>query len=231
MSDRLSLTVVSQPGRAPLDFQVSAVWNGGWSSRDLEAVRQHAAELAHMGVPAPTRVPIYFPLTPSVAVTAERIEVLGAETSGEIEYALLFAPDGEVYVTVASDHSDRAAERHGIQLSKQLCPDVLAPEVWPYGEVAPHWDHLVLRCWVTRDGQRQLYQEAALAELLSAEDWLRTLDREHLRQPGLIFLSGTPPTIGGLVYGDSFEIEVHDPVLERVIRHRYAVDVLGPGVQ
>jgi 2-keto-4-pentenoate hydratase/2-oxohepta-3-ene-1,7-dioic acid hydratase in catechol pathway len=231
MSDRLSLTVVSKTGRAPLQFQVRAVWNGGWSSRDLEAVRQHAAELAHMGVPAPTRVPIYFPLTPSVAVTAERIEVLGAETSGEIEYALLFAPDGEVYVTVASDHSDRAAERHGIQLSKQLCPDVLAPEVWPYSEVAPHWDQLVLRCWVTRDGQRQLYQEAALAELLSAEDWLRTLDREHLRQPGLIFLSGTPPTIGGLVYGDSFEIELQDPVLERAIRHRYAVDVLGPGVQ
>src|SRR5919199_718864 len=231
MSVRLPLTIVSRAGRTPIDFPVSAVWNGGWSSRDLEAVRQHAAELAHMGVPAPTRVPIYFPLTTSVAVTAERIEVLGAETSGEIEYALLFAPDGEVYVTVASDHSDRAAERHGIQLSKQLCPDVLAPEVWPYSEVAPHWDRLVLRCWVSREGQRQPYQEAALTELLSAEDWLRTLDREHLRQPGLIFLSGTPPTIGGLVYGDSFEMEFQDPVLERAIRHRYAVDVLGPGVQ
>jgi hypothetical protein len=231
MSVRLSLIVASRASRIPLDFEVSAVWNGGWSSRDLEAVRHHAAELAHMGVPAPTRVPIYFPLTPSVLVTAERIEVLGAETSGEIEYALLFAPNGEVYVTVASDHSDRAAERHGIQLSKQLCPDVLAPEVWPYAEVAPHWDSLVLRCWVTRGGSRQLYQEAPLAELLSADDWLRTLDQEHLRQPGLVFLSGTPPTIGGLVYGDSFEIELQDPVLERTLRHRYAVEVLGPGVQ
>jgi hypothetical protein len=231
MSAQLRLSVVSRTGRAPLDFPVSGVWNGGWSSRDLEAVRQHAAELAHMGVPAPTRVPIYFPLTPSVVVTSERIEVLGAETSGEIEYALLFAPDGEVYVTVASDHSDRAAERHGIQLSKQLCPDVLAPEVWPYTEVAPHWDSLVLRCWVSREGKRQLYQEAPLAELLSAEHWLRTLEQERLRQPGLVFLSGTPPTIGGLVYGDSFEIELQDPVLEREIRHRYAVDVLGAGVQ
>ena len=228
---RLNLTIVSRTGHAALDFEVSAVWNGGWSSRDLEAVRKHAAELAHMGVPAPTRVPIYFPLTTSVVVTAERIEVLGAETSGEIEYALLFAPDGDMYVTVASDHSDRAAERHGIQVSKQLCPDVLAPEVWPYTEVTAHWDRLVLRCWVTRDGQRQLYQEAALAELLTAEDWLRTLDQERVRQPGLIFLSGTPPTLGGLVYGDSFEIELQDPVLERAIRHRYAVDVLGPGVQ
>src|SRR5919202_3768342 len=149
MSTTLVFTIVSQAGgQARLDFPVSALWNGGWSSRDLEAVRQHAAELAHMGVPAPTRVPIYFPLTTSVAVTAERIEVLGAETTGEIEYALLFAPDGEVFVTVASDHSDRAAERHGIQLSKQLCPHVLASEVWPYDEVRSHWERLMLRCWV-----------------------------------------------------------------------------------
>jgi uncharacterized protein DUF2848 len=231
MSVRLNLTIVSRTGRAPLEFNVKAVWNGGWASRDLEAVRQHAAELAHMGVPAPTRVPIYFPLTASAAVTAERIEVLGGETSGEIEYVLLFAPDGEVYVTVASDHSDRAVERHGIQLSKQLCPDVLAAEAWPYAEVTAHWDELVLRCWATRNGHRQLYQEAALADLLSAEDWLRTLDQDHLRRPGLVFLSGTPPTLGGLVYGDRFDIELQDPVLERVIRHTYSVDVLGPGVQ
>ena len=44
-------------------------------------------------------------------------------------------------------------------------------------------------------------------------------------------LSQVAPTLGGLVYGDSFEIELEDPVLERAIRHRYAVDVLGPGVQ
>ena len=231
MSARLSLTIVSRTGREPFEFAVRAVWNGGWSSRDLEAVRQHAAELAHMGVPAPTRVPIYFPLTTSVAVTSDRIEVLGAETSGEIEYALLVAADGQLYVTVASDHSDRAAERHGIQMSKQLCPDVMAPDVWPYAEVADHWDSLVLRCWVSLDGERRLYQEAALAELLSAEDWLHTLDQEHLRQPGLVFLSGTPPTLGGLVYGDRWEIQLDDPVLSRRLEHRYAVAVLGPGIQ
>ena len=184
-----------------------------------------------MGVPAPTRVPIYFPLSTNLAVTDDRIEVLGTESSGEIEYALLVAPDGQLYVTVASDHSDRAVERHGIQLSKQLCADVLAPEVWPYDEVRAHWDSLVLRCWATRAGERQLYQEAPLAELLSAEDWLSRLDEAQLRRPGLIFLSGTPPTLGGLVYGDSFELVLEDPVLGRSIAHRYTVDVLGPGVQ
>jgi 2-keto-4-pentenoate hydratase/2-oxohepta-3-ene-1,7-dioic acid hydratase in catechol pathway len=227
----VALTIVSNAGRTRLDFPVSALWNGGWSSRDLEAVAKHAAELAHMGVPAPKRVPIYFPLSTSLAVRDDQIQVLGPETSGEIEYALLVAPGGQVYVTVASDHSDRAVERYGIQLSKQLCPDVLAPEAWPYEEVQPHWDRLVLRCWATKDGQRRLYQEAALAELISADDWQSRLDKEQLLKPGLVFLSGTPPTIGGLVYGDAFEMELEDPVLGRSIRHRYAVEVLGPGVQ
>jgi hypothetical protein len=231
MSTTLALSLISRAGQTRVDFPVKALWNGGWSSRDLEAVRQHAAELAHMGVPAPTRVPIYFPLSTNLATTADRIEVLGAESSGEIEYALLVAPDGQLYVTVASDHSDRAVERHGIQLSKQLCPDVLAPEVWPYAEVQPHWDSLVLRCWATSAGAHQLYQEAPLAELLSADDWLARLDQAQLRRPGLIFLSGTPPTLGGLVYGDAFELALEDPVLGRSIHHRYVVEVLGPGVQ
>jgi 2-keto-4-pentenoate hydratase/2-oxohepta-3-ene-1,7-dioic acid hydratase in catechol pathway len=229
MPTALALTVVSTKGRARLDFPVGALWNGGWSSRDLAAVAKHAAELAHMGVPAPNRVPIYFPLTTSMVVTADEIQVLGPETSGEIEYVLLIGSDGQVYVTVASDHSDRAVERYGIQLSKQLCPDVLAAEVWPYDEVQPHWDGLILRCWATKDGRRQLYQEAALAELLSAEDWLSRLDQQQLRQPGLVFLSGTPPTVGGLVYGDVFELELSDPVLDRAIQHRYTVEVLGSG--
>jgi hypothetical protein len=233
MPARLSLTIVSRTGRAPLEFPIRAVWNGGWSSRDLEAVRQHAAELAHMGVPAPTRVPIYFPLTTSVVVTADRIQVLGAETSGEIEYALLFAPDGQVYVTVASDHSDRAAERFGVQLSKQLYPDVLAADVWPYAEVEPHWDELILRAWAIRGEQRTLYQQAPLAELLSASAWLERLHADGLDvvQPGLVFLSGTPPTLGGLIFGNGFEMELEDPVLHRAIHHRYHIEVLGSGHQ
>jgi hypothetical protein len=225
----LAFTVVSKASRARLDFQVGALWNGGWSSRDRAAVAKHAAELAHMGVPAPQRVPIYFPLTTSMVNTDDQIQVLGPETSGEVEYVLLVGSDGRVYTTVASDHSDRAAERFGIQLSKQLCPDVLAAEVWPYDEVQPHWDRLMLRCWATKDGHRRLYQEAALAELLSADDWLSRLDGQQLRQPGLVFLSGTPPTVGGLVYADVFELELADPVLNRSIHHRYTVEVLGPG--
>lgn len=233
MPTELALSLVSQTGVRALPFSVTALWNGGWASRDVAAVQRHVDELASLGVAAPTRVPIYFPLSVNLASTTDHIQVLGPETSGEVEYALLVGPDNAVYVTVASDHSDRSVERFGIQLSKQLYPDVLAPEVWPYAEVQPHWDALVLRAWAVTGERRMLYQQAALAELLSASDWLERLRRDGLGvvRPGLVFLSGTPPTLGGLVFADAFEIELEDAVLGRAIRHRYTVEVLGSGHQ
>jgi Protein of unknown function (DUF2848) len=231
MDNVLTLTVVSRTGQRSLPFAVRSVWNGGWAGRDQDAVRRHAEELAEMGVAPPTTTPIYFPLANNLATTSDSIQVLGGETSGEVEFALLFGEDGGHYVTVASDHSDRAAERHGIQLCKQLYPNVLAAEVWPYQELREHWDRLVLRCWVHARGERSLYQEAALAELLNPEDWLPILSREGIGQPGLVFLSGTPPTVGGLVYADAYDLELEDPLLGRSIRHSYGVEVLGPGRQ
>ena len=231
MDNRLSFIVQSQDGRRPLTIDVRALWNGGWAGRDQATVRHHAEELASIGIQPPATVPIYFPLANNLATTSDRIQVLGPETSGEVEYALLFAePDG-VYITVASDHTDRAYERYGIQHSKQLCPNALATEVWPYAEVHPHWDQLVLRCWTLREGRRALYQEAALSALLSADSWLNTLAVSGIVRPGLVFLSGTPPLIGALTYADAYDIELEDPVLGRAIRHHYAVDVLGPGHQ
>ena len=91
----------------------------------------------------------------------------------------------------------------------------------------------MLRAWAIKREQRILYQEARLAELLGPVDWLERLQHDGLDvvRPGLVFLSGTPPTLGGLVFGNAFEMELDDAVLGRTIRHRYTVEVLGPGHQ
>src|SRR5919202_2723413 len=164
-SSRIRLTVRSTAGAEEVDFEVRHLWNGGWAGRDQAAVRRHVEELGRLGVPAPTTVPIFFPLSTNLVTTGDRVQVLGEDSSGEVEYALLLRA-GRALVTVASDHTDRGFERYGVQASKQLYPDVLAPEVWPLEECRPHWDELVLRCWTSSGGERALYQEAALAELL-----------------------------------------------------------------
>lgn len=230
MDNVLDLRVTRRTGQESLPFRVEMLWNGGWAGRNQADVQKHVDELAAHGIPGPTTVPIYFPLTNNLITTADRIQVVGPETSGEIEYVLLFSDRG-VFVGVASDHTDRAFEVHGIQASKQMYPDIIAPEVWPLEEVNDHWDHLELRCWVVRDGERQLYQQAGLAELLSADQWLEIIRKEGIDRPGTAFLSGAPPTVGGLVFNARHEIELNDPVLGRALRHGYDVVELPRGVQ
>jgi hypothetical protein len=57
------------------------------------------------------------------------------------------------------------------------------------------------------------------------------LDRHGVPRDGLVFLSGTPPTLGGVVFGARYDIELEDRGLGRAIQHRYAVEVLGSGHQ
>jgi hypothetical protein len=230
MDNVLDVRLVSQAGQERLTIPVRWVWNGGWAGRNQQEVQKHVDELAEHGIPGPTVVPIYFPLSNNLLTTSDRLQAVGPESSGEVEYVLLFTEHGTL-VGVASDHTDRAFERHGIQQAKQMYPNVMAPEVWPLEEVRDHWDELELHCWVTVDGERRIYQEVTLAELLSADQWLDIIRREGIDKPGTAFLSGAPPTVGGLAFGQRFEIELRDPVLGRALRHAYEVELLPHGVQ
>src|SRR6478672_8540724 len=168
MDNVLELRLTARSGQEPLKLKVERLWNGGWAGRNRAEVQKHVDELAEHGIPGPTVVPIYFPLSNNLITTSDRIQVVGPESSGEVEYVLLFSERG-LLIGLASDHTDRAFERHGIQQSKQMYPNVMSAAVWPYDEVRDHWDQLQLRCWVTIDGERRLYQEVTLAELLSAD--------------------------------------------------------------
>lgn len=222
----LDLTVETQAGNRELAFPVRRLICAGWVGRDREALREHIDELAEHGVPAPTRIPIFMNFSAHLARTDDRIDVVSAESSGEVEYVIL--RDGAAsYVGVGSDHTDRGFERHSIPASKQMYPKVVAPVVWPYEEVRGHWDRLMLRSWATAEGRRRIYQEEPLASILDVEELLGRLPGDDgLPGDEFVLFSGTPATKGGLVFGEAFEFEMEDPVLGRSIRHRYEVRVL-----
>ncbi len=220
------LELVVQGSGERIEFPVQRLLNGGYAGRDQEAVWKHVEELAVIGVPEPSTTPTLYALGNNLATTADTVQVQRETPSGEVEYVLLIGA-GETYVTVGSDQTDRDLETRSIEWSKQAYPDVFAPEVWRYQEVADHWDDLILRCWVTKNGERQLYQEDTLAALLPPSSWTRMLEDLFGSVPAnTIVMSGTIPSKAGLVYGDSFEMELHDPVLNRSIRHGYRVEVL-----
>jgi hypothetical protein len=221
-----SVAVTVQESGQEIEFPVERAFNGGYAGRDQESVWKHVEELAEIGVPAPTRVPTLYALGNNLVTTAGTVQVQHDRTSGEVEYVLLMG-DGEVFVTVGSDHTDRDLETSSVERSKQAYPNILAPEAWRYEEVAGHWDQLVLRCWVTRDGVRELYQEATLAALLQPDFWFETMEELLGGRPrNVVFMSGTIPAMTGIVYADAYEMELHDPVRGRSIRHSYNVEIL-----
>ncbi|WP_339062097.1 DUF2848 domain-containing protein [Tepidibacillus marianensis] len=229
MKNYLTLTV--QGDSKTLELEVKKIFNAGYAGRNQALVQEHIDELAKVGVPAPTTTPTLYPISNYLATTSDNLQVQHGETSGEIEYVLIWA-DGELYVTVGSDHTDRNLENYSVPKSKQACPNVIPPEVWKFDDVKDHWDELELECWVTKGGKRDLYQKAKLAALLSPDEWSETFDRLSVAEDGNIFYSATVNTVGNmLVFGDQYEIELKDPVLNKSIKHAYHVEVLQKGIE
>jgi hypothetical protein len=223
---KLALTVESKSGKEQMAFRFNRLVCAGWVGRVKKALQAHMDELAQLGIPGPTRTPTYMNFSRYLVSPFQTVEVITAETSGEVEY-VAFVDEKGIYVGVGSDHTDRGFEKHGIDASKQMYAKVIAPVIWPYEEVKDHWDQIIIRSWTTKDGKRVLYQEDPLAEILDLDTLLEKLPRDDgLPADGIVLFSGTIPCKEGLIYGDSFEFEMDDPLLGRRIKHKYDVKVL-----
>ena len=177
-------------------------------------------------MPRPRHVPIYMNFSSYLATHDADVTVVSDKSSGEVEYVLL-CRGGKVWVTVGSDQTDRDVETKSIPGSKQMYPKYIAESCWPHEEVVEHWDQLILRCWITQNGTRSLYQEAPLASILSPAELIQNLpDVTFPSEEGVVIFSGTISTRGGLVFGDNYELELEDPVLNRKIAGSYRVRIL-----
>ena len=197
----------------------------GWTGRDEAALNHHIEELAAIGVPAPTTVPLFYRNAVNNVMQTGRLEVLGPDTSGEVEPIIVALADG-LWVTVGSDHTDRKAETMGIALSKQLCGKVLGSTLWRFDEIAAHWDTIMIRSHVTIGGQRVLYQEGPLAAIRRPEDLIRRYAGDKGFVPDTIMMCGTLGAKGGIRPASRFEMELDDPVLKRRMTHGYDVITL-----
>jgi hypothetical protein len=209
-----------------LDIPVRHIICAGYSGRSQAAVQEHVQELIALGMPAPSSTPIFFKVSNYLATSATDVTVQDRFTSGEAEFVLVFH-NGETFVTCGSDHTHRGLEKYSIPGAKQMHPKILAPELWKFDDVAENWDRMILRSWATVDGVRSLYQEATLAHIMAPGPLLQECEKQFkTREEGSVFMSGTIPTIHGLVYADHFAFELHDPSRNRSIRHSYDVSLL-----
>ena len=221
----MSLTFIVDGDSVEID--PTAVVIAGFTGRDRDAVQHHLAELAELGVPTPAAVPSFYVTPGASAVQQPVLSMVSAETSGEAEAVLVFDGD-DAYLTLGSDHTDRAAEAIDIALSKLACPKPLATEAWRLEEVAAHADDLVVRSWIIEDGTRGgevLYQQGHLSELMSFDNLLGATPFAD-RPDRFVLFTGTFPAIGGIRLAGRFRASLEDPVTGRIITFGYRIDVL-----
>lgn len=198
----------------------------GWTGRDVEAVEHHIAELEAIGVARPRTVPCFYRVGANLLTTEAQLDMTGSDASGEAEFVIVSLSDG-LYIGVGSDHTDRKVEAYGVTVSKQMCPKPISIELWPLQEIAGHWDSLVLRSWVTRDGKRELYQEGPVTKMLAPQDLIRRyLNGADALPIGTAMYCGTLPVVGRIGGGEKFEVELEDLVRKRSLKHAYDVRTL-----
>jgi len=209
---------------APAD--VHTLFIAGWAGRNAASVEAHVRELEAQGIARPPRTPMFYRLAPSLLTLANRMDVSGATTSGEVECLLVSRADGR-WVGLGSDHTDRALERTSVAKSKQVCAKPVAATLWRYSDVAPHWDQLELRSWIEVDGELQPYQQGTTAAMLHPDALLEDFAlRGGSFGAGSVMFCGTLASVQAIRPSPRFEMELRDPVLGRAIRHAYTTHVL-----
>ena len=223
---KLSFELLTGAGVQTLRADIHTFVVAGWAGRDRAAIEHHIEELARIGVPRPSAVPLYYRVAANQLTQAPRIQAVGPHSSGEVE-TLVFCVDGEMFVSLTSDHTDRKLESHGVALSKQLCAKPVGTGAWRFADVAAHWDQLVIRSHITEDGRPVLYQEGTLSALRHPLDLIAGyLGRPGALPDGVAMSCGTVGAIGGIRPSGAFRMELHDPRSGRSLTHHYDVDVL-----
>jgi len=198
----------------------------GWTGRDVTALDHHIEELEAIGVQPPSRVPLFYRVSASLLTQADKVQVLGDDTSGEAEPVLVGAPD-RLWVTIGADHTDRKVESYGVAISKQICPKMIGRSAWRFEEVEPHWDRLVLRSFIREGGRRTLYQEGPLAKIRPPRELVAGWCNGNGKLPPRVAMfCGTLSAIGAIRPSARFEMELDDPVLGRMLQHAYDVQAL-----
>ena len=211
-------------GHGPVRIDIKAGVIAGWTGRNADAVAHHIAELAEIGVPAPTTVPLYYRVSDLMFTTDSQIQCLDDTASGEAEPTLV--DDGErLYLGLGSDHTDRKLEAYSVAHSKQICPKPMAPLLWDFDEVSGHLDEIRIRSFIREGGDWVPYQDGALAsirplaELLAANPLTQGGSR---LAAGTVMMCGTFAVLsGGVRPAKEFRMEMIDDRLGRRIEHAY----------
>ena len=215
-----------QGATTPLTLPIEQAVIAGWTGRDPVARDKHIAELEAIGIARPASTPIYYRVSARRLTTADRIEVCGGDSSGEVEFVLI-GWQGRIFVGLGSDHTDRKVEAYSVTVSKQMCDKPMAPVLWELrgchrslgpDDPARHGRGSTARGCCTR--------KARSMACCRSQELIAARFRRQGLPDGCAMFGGTFAAKGGIRPATGSNIELEDPVLKRSIRHAYDVIVL-----
>lgn len=209
------------------DFTPRQLVVAGWTGRDRAALEHHVRELEALGVKRPSSMPVYYRIAAGNMTQESRIQVLGPDTSGEVEPVLFSMRDG-LWLGLGSDHTDRKLETVSVAMSKQVCHKIVGDHVWDCREIASHCDQMILRSWVVEapGAKAVLYQEGSLSLIRALDELIEGYAGKNALDVGTVMFCGTFPAIGGIRTAHRFIAELEDPVLKRKLTFAYDIETL-----
>lgn len=220
------MTLSFRADGAPLPLDLKHLIVAGWTGRDADAIAHHIAELAELGVPAPSDTPLYYRVSAPLLTDAPLIEAVGGASSGEVE-PLIVEAGGKRYLGLASDHTDRALEAHSVAMSKQVCAKPCALELWAWDEIADRLEEIELESWIEEGGDWVQYQSGTIASIRPLAELIAGSKMSELAKDGPVaMLCGTFGAKGGVRPAAKFRMQMRDPKTGRSITHEYETRTL-----
>lgn len=204
--------LVAEPSGVDTQLAVTParVYNLGSATVDASSAVAHQEEVADVGVRIAFDIPAprIYPMAVSSITTDVAIGVHSTTTSGEAEIVLV-VQDGELFVGVGSDHTDRELERTSIIWSKQYSPSALGTRVWRWADIEARWGTLLLESTV--DGE--LYQSSLASVFLAPPKILAILAERVTSLPdSYLVYCGTYTSIAKKIrFGDRWTATLRDP--------------------
>jgi len=229
-------------GERRLVLEVKNLIHGVWSMKDPEKRVNHEKGLTNYKIP-PVEDPLPGPVAvvgPTWAATvSNKILQYDNATTAEVEPVLLIDNLGGTYVTVGSDHHDRFLERVERWKSLLYAPQIMSRDAWLYEDVKDHWDKLILRAYgyptggpekyIYPKGKQVLYMQGECGQNYDAERMMKIIREQtgikDLRN-SVLFLGTIPSLNGEFMWSPAWDLELEDPILKRVLRHHYEVEVV-----
>lgn len=212
----------NKPVENSISVTIESLIVAGWTGRDSAKVSHHIQELAEIGVPAPSTVPLFYQCSNSLLTQEKTIQALGNGSSGEVE-PLIIKNNNQLYLGLGSDHTDRNLEAYSVAHSKQICAKPVARYLWLWKDVVAHLDNLYLQSWIKENDQWLTYQEGELSNILPLQE---LIERAELKN-NQAMLCGTLGAIGGVRVAQGFKMQLKDKQLDRSIEASYQVQNLA----